>query len=189
MAQLRQCPCCSRHVRVSEPACPFCAGELDDGFRSTPSPRARAAGRLSRAALFALGASGLATAGCGSGSSTGSGGTQTGTGNVLAPYGAPPVCVQDGSCESVGVGSSSGAGGGGFGGSSSGPIVSSSSGTGMVATLCGDPVCPPLPGEDASADGSMADGAGGSDAAPSDAAVSDGDGSSDAAASGDAARD
>ena len=55
-----------------------------------------------------------------------------------------------------------------------------------VATLCGDPVCPPLPGEDASADGSMADGAGGSDSAPSDAAVSDADGSSDGAASGDA---
>jgi hypothetical protein len=193
MAPLRPCPGCSRHVRVSEPACPFCAGELDDAFRSTPSPRARAVGRLSRAALFALGASGLATAACGSGSSTGSGGTsggtQSGTGNVLAPYGAPPVCVQDGSCESVGVGSSSGAGGGGFGGSSSGPIISSSSGTGVVATLCGDPVCPPLPGEDASADGSMADGAGGRDAAPIDAAVSDADGSSDAAASRDAPRD
>src|SRR5580658_775358 len=183
MAPLRPCPGCSRHVRVSESACPFCAGKLDDAFRSIPSPRALAVGRLSRAALFALGASSLATPACGSG--TGSGGGGSGTGNVLAPYGAPPLCVEDGSCESVGAGSSSG----GFGGSSSGLITSSSSGSGMVATLPGDPVCPPLPGEDASADGSMADGAGGRDAAPIDAAVSDADGSSDAAASGDAPRD
>jgi len=49
----------------------------------------------------------------------------------------------------------SGSGGfvsGGFSGSSSGPITSSSSGTGMVAKLCGDPACPPLPGDDASMD-------------------------------------
>jgi hypothetical protein len=29
-AALRSCPGCSRHVRVSEPACPFCGGELGD---------------------------------------------------------------------------------------------------------------------------------------------------------------
>jgi len=63
------------------------------------------------------------------------------------------------------VGSSAG----GFGASSSGATSGSSTGPGTgIATLCGDPVCPPLPGEDAStddgsgeasADGSMADGA------------------------------
>jgi hypothetical protein len=162
MAQLRPCPCCSRHVRVSEPACPFCAGELDDAFRST-SPRVLAVGRLSRAALLALGTSSLTA--CGSGSVTRSGaegGAEEGSVTVVAPYGAPP-----------------------FGGS----LGSAYGGSPVMATLCGDPVCPPLPGEDASADGSMADGAGGSDAAPIDAAVSDADGSSDAAASGDAPRD
>ncbi len=172
MAPLRPCPCCSRHVRVSEPACPFCAGKLDDAFRSMPSPRVRAVGRLSRAALFALGASGLAACGgTGGGSGTGSD-----TRSVIAPYGGPPACDPDSGCEIVEV-------------DASGLVGSAYGGTPPpVATLCGDPVCPPLP-EDASADGSMADGAGGSDAAPIDAAVSDADGSSDAAASGDAPRD
>jgi hypothetical protein len=59
-ATLRACPACSRHVRVTEPACPFCGGELDAAFRSAASPRVPAVGRLSRAALFALGAGGLA---------------------------------------------------------------------------------------------------------------------------------
>ena len=58
-AALRSCPACLRHVRVSEPACPFCGGEPGDAFRSAPSPRAPAVGRLSRAALFAIGAAGL----------------------------------------------------------------------------------------------------------------------------------
>jgi hypothetical protein len=167
---LRPCPYCSRHVRVSEPACPFCAGKLDDAFRSIPSPRVRAVGRLSRAALFALGASGLAATACGSGSGTGSDGSRSGTGNVFAPYGAPPLCVEDGSCEIVGI--------------SSGSVGAAYGGSPPIATLCGDPVCPPLPGEDASFDGSMADGAGGSDAGPSDAAVSDADAASDAADAG-----
>src|ERR1700677_1330933 len=56
-AMLRACPSCSRHVRVSEPTCPFCGRDLDEAFRSAPSPRAPAA-RLSRAALFAVGAAG-----------------------------------------------------------------------------------------------------------------------------------
>jgi hypothetical protein len=87
----------------------------------------------------------------------------------------------------ISFGSSASGGGPGSGGGGVGEFVED--GGAPVATLCGDPVCPTLPGEDASADGSMADGAGGSDSAPSDAAVSDGDGSSDAAASGDAPRD
>jgi hypothetical protein len=173
MAPLRPCPGCSRHVRVSEPACPFCAGELDDAFRSIPSARALSVRRLSRAALFALGASGLAaTTACGSG--TGGSGTEIGgEGGVtmFAPYGAPP--------------SSSGFIGVMYGA----PACDICDAGTPVATLCGDPVCPPLPGEDASADGSTADGAGGSDSAPSDAAVSDADGASDAADSGDAPRD
>jgi len=58
---------------------------------------------------------------CGGGSSSSSGG-----------FGAPP---------------SAGSSAGGIAGSSAG---SPGSGIPMVATLCGDPVCPPLPGEDAS---------------------------------------
>jgi hypothetical protein len=59
MAALLPCPSCARHARVSEPTCPFCATPFDDAFR-TDEPRPRApTGRLTRAALFAVGAGGL----------------------------------------------------------------------------------------------------------------------------------
>jgi hypothetical protein len=61
---LRPCPGCLRHVRATEPACPFCRQGLDGAFRSVPSPRAPTR-RLTRAALFALGATGLAASACG----------------------------------------------------------------------------------------------------------------------------
>jgi len=61
-AILRPCPACSRHVRVSELACPFCSGPFDSAFGAGPAPRAPTV-RLARAALFALGAgtAGLST--------------------------------------------------------------------------------------------------------------------------------
>ena len=55
-AMLRVCPGCSRHVRVSEPACPFCGREFDDVSRAVASPRPPALRRLGRAAMFALSA-------------------------------------------------------------------------------------------------------------------------------------
>jgi hypothetical protein len=48
---------------VSEPTCPFCGAPLGEAFRTFAAPRAPTA-RLSRAALFAVGASG-AIVGCG----------------------------------------------------------------------------------------------------------------------------
>ncbi len=105
------------------------------------------------------------------------------------------------------------AGSGGVIGSSAGGFGTSASSGGSfedgglpVATLCGDPMCPPLPGEDAStedmeagrlavdggseasADGSMADGAGPQEDASADGSRSDsgGDGGSpDSEAAGD----
>jgi hypothetical protein len=66
---LRACPSCSRHVRVSEAACPFCGAAFSASFRGATAPRAPAA-RLTRAALFAFGTGGAAlTAACGSSSS------------------------------------------------------------------------------------------------------------------------
>ncbi len=53
MPHLAPCPGCARHVRVDERACPFCASQLD--LSGVPAPRP-VPGRLSRAALFALGA-------------------------------------------------------------------------------------------------------------------------------------
>jgi hypothetical protein len=54
-AHLAPCPACTRLVRVDERTCPFCAAALDESFRATPMPRP-SAGRLSRAAMAALGA-------------------------------------------------------------------------------------------------------------------------------------
>src|ERR1700678_3240012 len=70
-SMLRACPACSRHVRVSEAACPFCGGVLDDAFRRVPSARAPTM-RLSRAALFAVGATGFVAGVASGGSSAGS---------------------------------------------------------------------------------------------------------------------
>ena len=51
------CPACSRHVRVSEDRCPFCAASI----AGLPvAPRARPRAGLGRAALFAFGIAALA---------------------------------------------------------------------------------------------------------------------------------
>jgi hypothetical protein len=60
-AHLRACAVCARHVRVTEAACPFCGKELSDDFRAGPPPSPPRA-RLSRAALFSLGAGGAVLA-------------------------------------------------------------------------------------------------------------------------------
>ena len=58
------CPRCSRHVRVVERACPFCKAALGQSLRDAPAPMRPPLG-LSRAALYAVGASALAiVAGC-----------------------------------------------------------------------------------------------------------------------------
>lgn len=61
MSRLAVCPGCARHVRVTEVACPFCGLAFDAAFARTPSPR-RPVGRLSRAALFAIGSAAAVTA-------------------------------------------------------------------------------------------------------------------------------
>ena len=53
-AHLRPCPGCSRHIRVSEGACPFCSAALDARSQASPAPVGPSK-RLSRAALFAFG--------------------------------------------------------------------------------------------------------------------------------------
>jgi hypothetical protein len=50
---LSPCPSCARHVRLSEPACPFCGAPLPRGFGEQTAP-ASPARRLNRAALHAL---------------------------------------------------------------------------------------------------------------------------------------
>ena len=66
---LLPCPGCTRHVRVSETACPFCARAFDEVFRGTPRPAAPAR-HLGRAAMFAFSVATAvpALAACGGGS-------------------------------------------------------------------------------------------------------------------------
>jgi hypothetical protein len=65
---------------VSEAECPFCKGALSDTLRALPAPRAPVR-RLKRAALYAIGASGVVLGAC----STSSGS------NTMALYGGPPA--------------------------------------------------------------------------------------------------
>jgi hypothetical protein len=78
-AHLAGCPACARHVRVDEASCPFCGTSLPEAFHVRPVPRAPP-GRLSRAALYALGAAGTVSASIACGS----------TPTPSPPYGAPP---------------------------------------------------------------------------------------------------
>jgi hypothetical protein len=61
MSQLRPCPHCSRHTRVCEAVCPFCGGALPE---CEAAPPGNSRGRLSRATLFAVGATLLGGAAC-----------------------------------------------------------------------------------------------------------------------------
>lgn len=48
MSNLAACPHCARHVRASDPACPFCGGTIDGLAPRSPSVVAR----VTRLALF-----------------------------------------------------------------------------------------------------------------------------------------
>lgn len=99
MKHLVPCPECSRHVRVSEKECPFCALPLD--LANTPPPPLPR-GRLSRAATFAFGAtfvSATAISACGGDAeesgvpNAGAAGLASAGANVggtVPPYGSPP---------------------------------------------------------------------------------------------------
>jgi hypothetical protein len=116
MNHLVPCPECSRHVRVTETECPFCALPLD--LASTPEPRLPQS-RLGRAATFAFGAtlaSATVLAACGGEAET----TGTGGITVAPPYGVsppPPAAAGSGGAGSGGAGSGGASdGGGGSGG-------------------------------------------------------------------------
>jgi hypothetical protein len=61
--RLLPCPTCSRHIRVSESSCPFCATSVPARFENGRLPVA-VPRRLSRAALFALGGLAIAPVAC-----------------------------------------------------------------------------------------------------------------------------
>lgn len=92
MAALVSCTECSRHVRVTEPACPFCGASLKglEVRRLEPLPTDRS---LTRAAVVFMGAAALA--GCGKTSGTKEL-VPTPTESAPAPaYGPAPVAEVD----------------------------------------------------------------------------------------------
>jgi hypothetical protein len=67
---LRPCPGCTRHIKTSEPVCPFCATALSAEFAAfSPTLPNK---RMSRAALVALGAT-IALTGCAASTQPGDG--------------------------------------------------------------------------------------------------------------------
>jgi hypothetical protein len=88
MSQLAPCPACHRHVRITEPTCPFCGDGL--ALAGTPPP-VLPKGRLGRAATFAFGATlvGVTTVVACGGDDTTTGGPSTGTaGNMTGGGGS-----------------------------------------------------------------------------------------------------
>jgi hypothetical protein len=63
MSTLTPCPSCSRHVRVSDAACPFCGATVTVAPPG-PAPAPGLRGRLGRAALFAAGATLMGLGAC-----------------------------------------------------------------------------------------------------------------------------
>jgi hypothetical protein len=61
---LMPCPDCVRHIRASEPSCPFCGREIPESLRSSAPPKAPVR-RIGRTALFAFGvATSISVAAC-----------------------------------------------------------------------------------------------------------------------------
>ncbi len=105
------CPACRRHVRRSEPACPFCHATL--GSSTSIPERVRAPRRRSRAALYALAVASAGSTACGgvtseasqgrpqqgaggagSGGARGDGGSVVMTGGAPGTGGEPRIVVQ-----------------------------------------------------------------------------------------------
>ncbi|MGO9837318.1 MAG: RING finger protein [Polyangiaceae bacterium] len=105
---LAACPACARHLRVDEPACPFCRVELPSWFRELKAP-APPATRLSRAALYALRVGALSTTvACGGTIGTGSSEKDSGASDAVtigeAAYGgSPPEGGGQGDADMVGA--------------------------------------------------------------------------------------
>jgi len=100
MACLHSCTSCSRHVRATESACPFCDAPLGTDFVDACPRRAKAGRKLTRAALLFAGATALAACGGkedtvpnGGASSSGSSGSSSGSSGEgpVAVYGPAPV--------------------------------------------------------------------------------------------------
>jgi hypothetical protein len=86
---LAPCPSCSRHVRIAEPVCPFCASSL-----ALVEPARVRVERLGRAALFTVGAAVVVAGASGCAMYGGPPVYTNDAGNdaaILAMYGGPPI--------------------------------------------------------------------------------------------------
>jgi hypothetical protein len=127
MSSFVPCRSCARHVKQSDATCPFCGNEVS---RVSISARV-SVGRLSRAALFAAGAAGLAlaTTDCGSAQSSYGGSPcpvdECGNVEVTVPFGDASGDAADGAPSTAdGAAGDAGPNDGGTDGS----VVSSSDG-------------------------------------------------------------
>jgi hypothetical protein len=67
--RLEKCTGCARHIRVSEPACPFCGAAVPVAFGEADALARGRRGRIGRGAILAIGAAsvGVAVAACSGG--------------------------------------------------------------------------------------------------------------------------
>jgi hypothetical protein len=95
------CPACARHVKEGDSTCPFCGANAP--VASPPLAAPTAAGRLSRSALFAARAAGvaLAAAGCSSSSPAPEPSPQPLYGAVMVPEDAASSSSSGGSMGST----------------------------------------------------------------------------------------
>lgn len=122
MSHLVPCPECGRHVRTHESACPFCDVALS--LASTP-PHVLPKRRLSRAALFAFGATivGATTLGCSDSDDDGGTGGSAGTAGSSGSGGAGGAGGTAGAAGSGGTAGGAGsAGAGGMAGDDGGAM-------------------------------------------------------------------
>jgi hypothetical protein len=138
MNQLVPCPECSRHVRQSESACPFCGQALSLAHLPPPAMPRR---RLGRAATFAFGASvvgATALVAC----------SDDDPGGAVAVYGAPPAAGTSNGGSSAGETSNGG----------SSDVDEPEGGTAGMTAIYGGP---PEAGAGGQAGATPSDGAGG----------------------------
>jgi hypothetical protein len=93
MTSLVVCPTCARHVRRYEERCPFCSADVPEALRRSPE-RPLPVERLTRSALVAFAAVGIANAACGGTTIERTSSDDHGSSNTggWAPlYGLPPL--------------------------------------------------------------------------------------------------
>ncbi|HVU02360.1 MAG TPA: hypothetical protein VHE30_11440 [Polyangiaceae bacterium] len=96
MSHLIPCPGCSRHLRRSESACPFCGADVRATMTVAPE-RTMPTSRLGRGALFAFAAATVGAVACGGSSDTNTGSNGIDKGDASTEDGSSGTGGVDGS--------------------------------------------------------------------------------------------